>query len=189
MLRFPPVPKQQISECHPWREWFMGIGSTSVSIADLTAYYGSFYDTTTQTAGANTATVLAIGSTDLSNGVTIGAAPSKITFSYKGIYNCAFSLQLSNTDTSTDNVTVWFKKNGTDISNSASVIGTPGKHGTTPGATIAAANFFLSLTAGDYIQMYWATDLGTSSIKTLAAGVAPVHPVSPGVILTVNQVG
>ncbi len=164
-----------------WLRWFDQL--------PILMAYGAFYDTTTQTAGANTATVVAIGQTSISSGVARNGAPSKIAVTTSGVYNFAFSLQLLNTDTATDNVTVWFQVNGATLATSASIIGVPSKHGTTPGATIAAANFFLPLNAGDYVQMVWATDLGTSSIKTYAAGVAPVHPVSPGVILTVNQVG
>ena len=60
---------------------------------------GSFYDTTSQTTTANTATLMTINSTDTpnTNGVSI-VSGSKITVTYPGTYNLQFSVQIQNTD-------------------------------------------------------------------------------------------
>ena len=79
--------------------------------------YGSFYDTTDQTA-ANTTTAYAItlNTTDLSNGVTV-ASSSRVTFANAGIYNIQFSVQLTNDTNNSQDIDIWFAKNGTNIAN------------------------------------------------------------------------
>jgi len=55
--------------------------------------YGTFYDTTTQTAAAiNTATAITFNSTDLSFGVSIGTPASRIYVDSEGVYNFQFSM-------------------------------------------------------------------------------------------------
>ena len=55
--------------------------------------YGTFYDTTTQTAAAiNTAYAVTFNSTDLSFGVSTGTPTSRIYVDSEGIYNFQFSL-------------------------------------------------------------------------------------------------
>jgi hypothetical protein len=81
------------------------------------------------------------------------------------------------------------RKNGANIANSASVSGTPAKHGSINGHNVLTVNFVFSLAANDYIQFCWTTKDGTSSIITYPASVvAPIHPASPAVILTVIQI-
>ena len=59
------------------------------------ARYGSFYDTTTQTATViNTATAITFNTTDLSNGVFIGSPASRIVVDSEGIYNFDTSFHL-----------------------------------------------------------------------------------------------
>ena len=127
--------------------------------------------------------------TDLSSGVSVNALDeSKVVFADAGVYNIQFSVQLLNYTTNDDNVTVWFKKNGTDIANSASIEQVNPKHGTKPGAVILALNFVDSFTAGDYIELYWASDTGETVLGTYPPGTSPTHPASPGVIMTVSFV-
>jgi hypothetical protein len=60
--------------------------------------YGSFYDTTTQTATViNTATAITFNTTDLSNGVFIGTPTSRIVVDTEGLYNFAISFQIDKT--------------------------------------------------------------------------------------------
>ena len=149
---------------------------------------GYFYDTTTQSAAAATVTVITINSTGLSNYVSLSGG-SQIVVTKAGYYNVQFSIQGANTAAAVDNMTVWFRKNGTDVANSAGVIGVPAKHGAINGALVFSWNQFFQLAANDYLQLCWTTDGGTSSITTYAAsGVAPIHPAAPGVIITVQYV-
>lgn len=113
---------------------------------------------------------------------------TEITFDEAGVFNVQFSLQFLNYTTSDDNVTVWFRKNGTDIPYSASVQLVPPKHGSSPGATILALNSLVDATANQYVELYWTSDSGNTVLGTFPAGTSPVHPTSPSAIVTVTQV-
>ena len=127
--------------------------------------------------------------TDYSNGVSIDSTDtSKVVFATAGVYNIMVSAQLLNFTTTDDNVTFWFRLNGTDIANTASIEAVPSKHGTTPGAIILAYNIIQEVAANDYIQLKWTSDSGNSVTATYPAGTSPVHPVSPAIILTAQFV-
>ena len=142
--------------------------------------------------GASAAVVL--DAVDYSNGIYLGSATanvlpsSQIYVSYDGIYNLQFSLQLLNYSNAEDNVTVWLKKNGTDVPLTASVEQVNSKHGSNPGATIMALNIFQQLSAGQYMELYWTSDTGNTVLATSPPGTAPVHPASPSAIVTVSFV-
>jgi len=163
-------------------------GAASVTIASDKAY-GSFYDTTTQTAAALTSTAITFNSTDLSYDVSIGSPTSRIVVARTGVYNIQFSAEISNPSAAIDDVTIWIRQNGVDLANSAGIVGTPAKHGAVNGHTIIGWNYILQAAANDYFQLYWITDNGTTQILTYPASVvAPIHPQAPSMILTVQQV-
>lgn len=151
--------------------------------------YGAFQDSTDQVA-ANTTTAYAItfNTTDFSNGVTI-ASSSRITVADTGIWNCQFSIQFKNTTNASQDVDIWFRKNGTNIDNSNSRFGfAPRKDVSDPYHTIVALNFFVSLNATDYIEIMWRpTDTGVS-IEQYAAGTSPTRPAIPSAIVTMSFV-
>jgi hypothetical protein len=149
---------------------------------------GCFFDTTTQTAVAGTPTAITLNSTQISNLVSRGSPTSRIVIGQAGTYNVQFSIQASNSGTSVDNMTIWFRINGADVANSAGISAIPSSHGGTPGALIFGWNDFFKFATNDYFEIYWTTDNGNSSVTTYPAGVSPTHPASPGIILTVNQV-
>ena len=127
--------------------------------------------------------------TDYSNAISIDSSDkSKVVFKNAGIYNIMISAQLLNFTTTDDNVTFWFRLNGTDIANTASIEAVPSKHGSTPGAIILAYNIIQQVAANDYIQLKWTSDSGNSVTATYPAGTSPVHPVSPAIILTAQFV-
>lgn len=144
--------------------------------------------TSAQVAAANVATPVRLNLTDFSNGVSV-VSETDVTFAVSGTYNVQFSVQLINASNANDNAAFWFAQNGTNIVDSCSVATTIKKDGSLVGATIVAANIFVSVGAGDYITMRWATATGNSILVTYPLSAsAPVRPASPAVILTVNQV-
>lgn len=155
----------------------------------INAPYGAFQDGTDQTA-ANTTTAYAItfDTTDFSNGVTLSNS-SRLNVSQAGIYNLQFSIQFKNTTNDTQDVDVWFRKNGTNIDKSNSRFGLgPRKSSGDPAHMIAALNFFVNLAANDYIQIMWRpSDVGVS-IEHFAASSSPTRPVVPSVIATLSFV-
>ena len=155
----------------------------------MNAPYGAFQDSTDQVA-ANTTTAYAVtfNTTDFSNGVTL-ASGSRLTVVDAGIWNCQFSIQFKNTTNDTQDVDVWFRKNGTDIANSNSRFGLSSRKSSgDPSHVVAAMNFFASMNSTDYLEIMWRpSDVGVS-IEQYAAGTSPTRPTIPSAIVTMSFV-
>jgi hypothetical protein len=165
--------------------------STGLKWASNTAptplgYYGSFYDLTIQTASAiNTPYAINFGVTDISNGVSI-VSNSRITFANTGIYNIQFSAQFDRTNSGTDSVDIWLRKNGTDVPGTGGKIVLSG--GATASQLIAAWNYVLNIVAGEYYELMWSTPDTHVRLLYETAQTSPFsHPTIPSVILTVTQ--
>lgn len=146
------------------------------------ARYGSFFDTTTQTATViNTAKAITFNTTDLSNGVFIGSPTSRIIVDSEGLYNFAMSFQIDKTSGGTAEFYIWFRLNGVNIANSAGFIRIQGNNA----EIFSAYNLFLDLKANDYVEvMFSVTDL---SVEVLAVPATAPVPAIPSIILTVNN--
>jgi len=129
---------------------------------------------------------LFMSETTSSNGVALDPADkSKVVFNTAGYYNIQFSLQLLSFDTAVDNVTIWFSKNGSNIDYSAGLGTIPGRiSASKPATAIISWNIIIPVNAGDYIQLYFASDSGNTLAVTYPPGTSPAHPTSPSVILT-----
>ena len=144
--------------------------------------YGSFYDTTDQTAAViNTAYAMTFNSTDLSAGVTIGTPTSRVYVDTHNVYNIQFSAQFVNTAGGTHNVWVWLRKNGTDVANSATTLRLQGNNA----EAVAAWNFLLDMNAGDYFELMW--EVSDLAVSLYADPASAVHPAIPSIILTVTD--
>ena len=144
--------------------------------------YGSFYDTTTQTAAAiNTAYAMTFNTTDLSSGVTRGSPTSRIYVDTANVYNIQFSAQLDKTAGGVGLVYIWLRKNGTNVPSSASQVRIQGNNA----ETVAAWNFLLQMNAGDYFELMWEVD--DTSVQIITDVASAVHPAIPSVILTVTD--
>jgi hypothetical protein len=158
---------------------------------------GSFYDTTTQTATANTATLMTINSTDTpnTNGVSI-VSGSKITVTYPGVYNLQFSVQIQNTDNAIQDISIWLRQGSgsaasTDLVGSTGLISIPARKSASAGDEahgIFGWNHFVTMAASDYIQLYWSTTNAAVTIKAYAASTAPVRPSTSSVVATMTFV-
>ena len=142
--------------------------------------YGAFSSDQDQTATANTATLMTLNTTDFSNQVSITS--SKITVQNAGIYNLQFSAQFQNTDTAFQDVYIWLKQNGVDISGSTGFVSIPNRHAGTDGHTIVGWNYFLSMAASDYVEIYWSIPNTAVSIQHLAASGSPNKPSTQSVV-------
>ena len=145
--------------------------------------YGSFYSTATQTATTiNTATGVTLNTTDLSSGVFLSGSPqTRINVDTDGIYNLQLSVQLDKTAGGTAEFYIWFRKNGVDVTDSASQIRIQGNNA----EIFSALNYFFSLKAGDYVEvMFSVSDL---SVELLAVPAAAPHPGIPSIIVTVSN--
>jgi len=146
------------------------------------ARYGSFYDTTTQTATIiNTAKAITFNSTDLSNGVYIGSPTSRIIVDTEGIYNFDTSFQLDKTAGGTGIFDFWFRLNGVNVPDSCSRIRIQGNNA----EIFSSLNYFFDLKANDYVELMFSVD--DLSIEVTAFAAAAPHPGIPSIILTVNN--
>jgi hypothetical protein len=153
-----------------------------------TAPYGSFQSLADQSAAsANTAYAITYDTTDFSNGVSV-ASSSRVTVKNYGIYNFQTSVQFTNSDSQEHAVSVWFRKNGSNIVNSNTQLSIIARHGSIDGSCVFAVNFYFELQANDYIEMMWSTTSTTVRLDYLAAQTTPTRPATPSVIATMQYV-
>ena len=131
--------------------------------------YGAFQSTVDQTAAViNTAYAMTLNTTDYANGVSV-ASNSRITVVDAGIWNLQWSGQFENPDSQDHDVRVWLKINGTVVIGSTGFFAVPSKHGSVNGHALVGWNYFLSLNATDYVELWWETDSTQVSIQSYAA--------------------
>lgn len=149
-------------------------------------YWGSFWSTVDQTnAGATTANYMTVNNSDPdNNGVQIGATSSQIKVLNAGVYNIQFSAQFDKTDGGKDEFNIWFVKNGVNVPDSNSIFTMEGN----PDKLIAALNLMIALEANDYIELAWSSADIDLFLHHDAAQTGPTRPVTPSVIITVQQV-
>lgn len=170
----------------PWYRWFFNM----YQALEAGRRYGSFYDTTTQTAAAiNTAyaitynnTFLKADGSNLVYGVYLGTPTSRVYVDNTATYNFQFSLQLSNTAGGTHNIAIWPRINGVNVDYSATQVAVAGGSNA---AVVAAWNFLLNLQKDDYFELMWSTD--NTGVKIAAVAASPPVPAIPSVILTVTS--
>jgi hypothetical protein len=151
--------------------------------------YGAWQDSVDQVA-ANTTTAYPItfDTIDYENGVRL-VSTSRLTADYSGLYNLQFSIQFSNMANSTEDVSVWFRKNGTNIPKSNSVFGlAPRKNASESYHIIAALNFFVDLAKNDYVEIMWSTTNTAVTIDAKGTQTSPTRPATPSVITTMQYV-
>ena len=165
-------------------------GSVTINItgAGGNLAYGSFYSSSDQTATANTAVAMATESTADASGISIGdngsGKKTRITFTNVGTYNIQFSAQFyySGGGGQGQTVTIWFALNGSNIADSATKLIVPSN---APFA-VASWNFIESVTAGQYMEIYWLTDNSNITLEHIDA--TATVPAVPSVIITAQQI-
>jgi hypothetical protein len=152
--------------------------------------HGAWQDTTTQTGSITAGTPFTFNTADVTDGVTL-VSGSRLTVPIAGAYNFQWSGQFQNIENTIENVIVWLRINGVDVPGSAGQISIPSRKSATIFAkTIIGWNYFLTLTAGQYVEIVWLPSVASITVPSLPATlVAPIHPSTASVIVTVNQVG
>ena len=147
-------------------------------------YHGAFYSTTTQTNPSATGTnVMTFNGTSSATGVAI-ANSSRITVTYAGVYNLAFSAQLDKTDAGDDDVEIFLLHNGNQVAWSNTKLTLAGNQA----KVVAAWNWVIELAAADWVEIGWFSADTSVRILAQAATTNPVRPAIPSVIATLNQV-
>lgn len=151
------------------------------------APYGAFESLVDQSVTANTATAMTLDTTDYSNGVYLSNS-SRMNVRNAGVYNLQWSGQFNNTDTQIHDVSVWLRKNGTDVTGSTGVISVPNSHGGVDGHSIVGWNYFLDLAKDDYIQIYWSATNASVTLEHLPTQTSPTRPSTASLITTLNYI-
>ena len=151
--------------------------------------HGAWQDLTTQTGSDTAGTAFTFNTVDVADGVTL-VSGSRLTVPIAGVYNFQWSGQFQNVENFIEDVTVWLRINGTDVPGSAGIISLPArKSATIFSRLIIGWNYFLTLTAGQYVEIIWLPSVATITLPSFPASVSPAHPSTASVIVTVNQVG
>lgn len=151
-------------------------------------YYGSFYSSEDQSDGVNTPTLMYAENTADADGITMELGTSnkksRMTFAHAGTYNIQFSAQLHNLGGggSGNSFNLWFRLDGVNIANSDTKMTVPSN----APYVVAAWNFIVSVTAGQYVEMVFKTD--NSNIIIEHENATDNTPAIPSFILTAVQV-
>lgn len=159
-------------------------GSVFVNpIIEQQKFYGFFTKTSDSSPVAiNTGYPIILDNTIISSGVVLGTPASRIVCQNAGLYAFTTSYQWSSTSASVKNVWLWYKKNGTDVANSALKISLESN---TALSTPSRRRLF-SMAAGDYIEVYYASDSTNVTLDALAA--TAFAPDAPAFTITVEQI-
>lgn len=150
-------------------------------------YFGQFTKNTTITpAAANTAYALAWDATVIAEGVTLTGSPTtRLTVAHSGLYNFAVRIQFSASNSNSKSAWMWLKKNGTTNIGSSTAVGSLKDSG---GYTVLSINDFVSLAAGDYVELFWAVDdTGLQPTNVAATAFAPSAPTAHVAVTQVQQ--
>jgi hypothetical protein len=178
--RGPPAASQE--QIAALQEQITGLQQMPPPRQNRTPRYGSFYDTTTQTAAViNTAYGITFNTTDLSYGVTVGSPTSRIYIDRPNVYNVQFSAQVDKTAGGVGLVWIWLRKNGVNVPDSSGQIRIQGNNA----ELVVGWNYIIELNSGDYIELMWEVD--DTSVILLADPASAVHPSVPSIILTVTD--
>jgi hypothetical protein len=80
---------------------------------------------------------------------------------------------------------MWLKKNGTTNIGSSTAVGSLKDSG---GYTVLSINDFVSLAAGDYVELFWAVDdTGLQPTNVAATAFAPSAPTAHVAVTQVQQ--
>jgi hypothetical protein len=140
---------------------------------------GAWQDLTTQSGSADTAYAFKFDTVDVLDGVILSGSTGLQTTA-AGIYNIQWSGQLVQGASSAD-VTVWLRKNGTDI---------PGTGGQVTMASntklLPAWNYMLELNTNDVIELMWGSNSSSTTWAYIPA--TGIYPACASIIATVSQV-
>jgi len=139
--------------------------------------------TADQTGNVAAATAVTFNTDLTGTGINV-VSSTQVTFTAAGTYMLAPSIQLSNSAAADHDATIWFRKNGTNIANSATILTVP-KVGD-GGTAVFSLSFFDTVTAGQYIEIMWLPENIAVTIEHTAVGA--IAPAIPSVICPVMRI-
>ena len=153
--------------------------------------FASFSDITDQTGSTTVATAIKFGTAEVVGAgitmVTDGTNLTRLTFAAAGTYMVAPNMQFSNSDTADHDITVWLSINGTDVPRSATRI-TVLKAGD-GGVGFFQIVFYVTVTAGQYLQVFWLPESVAVTLEHTAAVTGPpAIPAIPSAVIVSERI-
>lgn len=165
---------------------YNSVRTPSVQVSFAASRYGIVFDASSQTFAANTPTAVEFDTPGLLAGVSV-VSSTRVTFADAGIYEITARLQFANADAADHDAKVWFRLNGTNIVNSASIVTVP--KAADGGAATLAITGFTQVTAGQYMEIIVAVEDADVSLAFTAATTSPyVSPATPSAIMTAKRI-
>jgi hypothetical protein len=146
--------------------------------------YGSFSSTVSQkVSAANTTTALTYNTTDTAS--QIYSSGSRIYVQAIGVYRILYTIQCDTASGGQQSATVWIRKNGINVANSASTFTIQNN-----GENVAACEIMLPLLSGDYVEVVLQSpDANMSATYFVPSGAAPNDiPAVPSVITVIQKI-
>ncbi len=146
--------------------------------------YGSFSSTQSQTvSGANVTTIMTYNNTDAAS-QTYNSG-SRIYVQATGVYRVLSSVQFDTTSGGSQRVTYWFRKNGTNIANTASTFTIANN-----AENVGTVEIIVFLLAGDYVELVMQSpDTNMTAAYFAPSGVAPNNiPAIPSIITVLQKI-
>jgi len=158
--------------------------AATVPYADLAGRaFAQPSSTADQTGNVAAATAVTFNTDLTGTGINV-VSSTQVTFTAAGTYMLAPSIQLANSAAADHDATIWFRKNGTNIANSATILTVP-KVGD-GGTAVFSLSFFDTVTAGQYIEIMWLPENIAVTIEHTAVGA--IAPAIPSVICPVMRI-
>ena len=150
--------------------------------------YGFFSSNRDQSYSASVASVLSVdAAAPFNTNVTVNSS-TQITMLSAGVYEIGASIQFANSDSSDHDVTVWFRKDGTDIVGSAAKITVP--KAADGGAALFSIAGLESFAISSYIECVMSLENSLVIADYTASSVGPpAIPSTPSVRLSAKKVG
>lgn len=163
--------------------------ASALPYASLTGRaYISAYSAIDQNGSTSAATAVIIGTTSISSGISMAnngsGNPTRITFAAAGTYSIMPSVQIANSGASDYDVSFWFRKNGTDIAASTTVLTVP--KASDGGQAFFQIVFYEQVTAGQYVELMWLPENTAVTLDYIVAG--SIAPAAPSIILSAERI-
>lgn len=160
-----------VSKSGEWRQIVLADG-----YAQLTQ------DNDVTAAAINTAYAITYDAPSFGDGITLGTPASRIVFEEGGTYLLAFTAQITSSSSSTVAFRFWPRINGVDIAGSTIVA----KLHQNDASTVVSRSALFPVNAGDYLEVMWAVDSTSGSLK--AEPATAYAPAAPSTALAITRI-
>jgi hypothetical protein len=143
---------------------------------------------TTLQSAPNTPTTIPFNTVEITNGIPFdfSANPTRIPVAVSGDYKFSWSIQLDKIGGGVSQCDIWLRINGVNVPRSGGQITVQGANG----EALPFIEYILSLTAGQYIEVVFASSDSTMAITSFPAITSPfIRPAIPSIIATIYKLG